>query len=48
LPERCCSRSEVRFALQEDGGVVEDEGDGVFDAGDGIAEGVMSRMKGGR
>jgi len=30
----------IRFALQEDRGVFEDEGDGVFDAGDGIAEGV--------
>lgn len=31
----------IRFALQEDGGVLQDEGDGVFDAEDGIAEGSM-------
>ena len=31
----------IRFALQEDGGVFQDEGDGVCDAGDGIAEGAV-------
>jgi hypothetical protein len=35
-----CTSLFVRFALQEDGGVFEDEGDGAFHAGVGIAEGV--------